>query len=442
MVLSLLACATPDVRPPRGDFHAQVDETQIPTVTRVHWDLEGVHRVEYGLEVLDRHTADTDTADITIALHAGTWWVRAHTAMPSGEERVSHTVEVEVGATPGPLAALQLLRSEPGAEMRHHWLLLNQYEPESEWSWAAVIDGQAAYRWYLPTPPGALKIHRVRPDPGGDGIWWAGYHWWREEDLGTLVHTAWDGTERGRWAAEEEHHDFTLHDDGSVAWLSWVYRDAPMPGADGPTATDAIRTMVPGEETQIAFSMLEDYPAEPAVPCRHALRMQYLPGWSEWSHSNSLIWEPTEDAWWVMARYLDQLIAIDRPTGTLKWRLGGQGSDFEFEGRPFDHAHFSEGWPGGVLLFDNRDHDDDPVSRVVEYALEDGVAREVWSYEQPDGEHVGFLGDARRLPGGNRLVVWSSIGLIEEVTPSGEVVWAAQSTDVVGRVTVVPVGLQ
>ncbi len=37
-----------------------------------------------------------------------------------------------------------------------------------------------------------------------------------------------------------------------------------------------------------------------------------------------------------------------------------------------------------------------------------------------------MLGDARRLPGGNVLISWTVLGLMQEQTPDGQVVWEAK----------------
>ena len=63
-------------------------------------------------------------------------------------------------------------------------------------------------------------------------------------------------------------------------------------------------------------------------------------------------------------------------------------------------------------------------SRAVEYTidLETGLAELVWEHVSDPPLYVYSLGDLARLPSGNTLVVWSTSGLMEEVTPAGEVV--------------------
>ncbi|MFT4626459.1 MAG: hypothetical protein ACI8PZ_005136 [Myxococcota bacterium] len=407
----------------------------MPTTWRLRWEAPGDrHWVEYGREdPLEGRTAVRATPGGLVRLPAGEWIVRA-VSEGSGGRREGPVLDVHVPPPPPNLGAFQVVQSRPEAEMNDLLLLFNQYDMTDRWSWVAVVDGRGEHRWYLPGPPAPWKINRAQVGPEGDP-WYATYHWDREVDWGTLHHVGWDGDSAGLWSLPEQHHDFVV-EPGAVHWLSWVYRDEPMPGTDAAVATDAVRRRaLDGGEAEVLWSVLDGW-VEPYTPCSHARDPKFRPGFLEFTHGNSLV--AVGDEWWVMLRYLDQLIAIDRDTGEVNWALGGPGADVVFEGEPFSHPHFSEGWPGGLLVFDNGSHRADPVSRAVEYALEDGVAREVWSFAHPDGEHVPFLGDVRSLPGGNRLVVWSSLGALMEVTPDGSVVWEAHTTDVVGRVTVLP----
>ncbi len=100
----------------------------------------------------------------------------------------------------------------------------------------------------------------------------------------------------------------------------------------------------------------------------------------------------------------------------------------------------SEAWDDRTLLFDNGNHGVNPVSRAVEYQVDEarGVVEEVWSFDHPDGGDMTHLGDARRLPGGNTRISWSPDGILTEVTPGGDIVWEARVDQKVGRIEFVP----
>ena len=133
--------------------------------------------------------------------------------------------------------------------------------------------------------------------------------------------------------------------------------------------------------------------------------------------------------------------------------MGGRSSDFTREDGsplytsaedswPWSHAHLSDAWEGGALLFDNGDHYDPPVSGVVEVAWDEEArtVREVWRWTRPDGVFLFTLGDARRLPGGNVLVAWTGEGRLTEITRDGDIVWDARAEPglQVSRIQVLP----
>jgi arylsulfate sulfotransferase len=151
----------------------------------------------------------------------------------------------------------------------------------------------------------------------------------------------------------------------------------------------------------------------------------------DWAHANSVVYDPATDLFVVSLRHQEAVIAIDRPSGELRWILGthdGWGlpwSDklltpispvFEW---PY-HQHAASITPHGtVLLFDNGNGrafppapqlpEVDRYSRAVEYRV-DPVAmtvEQLWAYGGPNDKwYSAFLCDADWLPQtGNVLVV-------------------------------------
>ena len=123
--------------------------------------------------------------------------------------------------------------------------------------------------------------------------------------------------------------------------------------------------------------------------------------------------------------------------GEMAWQLGGRDGTFvpaEPDQAPL-HGHFTHAFDDRVLMFDNQTHGDLP-SRVMELRLDEAnhTYEAVWVHEEPDGGKVTYLGDARRLPGGNTLIDWSPRGELEEVTADHETVWRLDTPLVTGRV--------
>lgn len=145
-------------------------------------------------------------------------------------------------------------------------------------------------------------------------------------------------------------------------------------------------------------------------------------GGHDWTHGNGLVYRSEDDSLLLSMRHQDWVIAIERSTDAVRWRLGPEG-DFELQGgRWFFHQHSPE-WQldGTLLLYDNGVGDpdladDEERSRAVRYALDTKAltAREVWT-DEPEPFVAPVAGDADLMPSGHVLVLDSSI-----FGPSGE----------------------
>ena len=90
-------------------------------------------------------------------------------------------------------------------------------------------------------------------------------------------------------------------------------------------------------------------------------------------------------------------------------------------GSPWDFQHDANLTADGTLLLVSHEPD---ATVAREYALTADGLSEVWSLSGPLS---GFLGQARRLSGGNTMVNFGGKGLIREVTPSGQTVWQLEA---------------
>ena len=136
----------------------------------------------------------------------------------------------------------------------------------------------------------------------------------------------------------------------------------------------------------------------------------------------------------VSSRHLSEVTKIDRRTGKVIWRLGGENNQFTFINDPigFSYQHDARpvpGKPDQYTIFDNGDYHNPPFSRVVEYKL-DTVAMTatlVWEYHHNPAYYTFFMGNAQRLPNGNTFIDWANTSLPKafEITPSGDIVYSA-----------------
>lgn len=174
---------------------------------------------------------------------------------------------------------------------------------------------------------------------------------------------------------------------------------------------------------------LADRPVSPS----DAVTPRFMSNVFNVTHANSLA--IANDGNLIMSvRYYDEVIKIDRQTGEVMWRIGGKASvnnEFTFIDDPlhgFSHQHHAQILENGnLLLFDNGVLHDEPISRVVEYEIDEinKTARLVWSQYHPTNGITDVVGSVQRLENGNSLVSWGSLQPnVTEVTPEGDTVLA------------------
>ncbi len=445
LALALLACAAP---PDTGDTDPQVDRQLdavgavgevVPTVLGVSWQLDqaGLSYVEYGLDgALDQRTpalADaTEVQRTLLGLKAGrTYTWRAVTELEDGTRLESPVGEVELEPVPAEVVPIAVESIHPERQMPGGYFITNQVQTED--TWAVIIDRDGDYVWWWPGPED-LSMFNVELSRDGRSLVYCYADRNQAEDQA--------GTARVELATGEEvhtrnlmgHHDFEQLPDGTVAWLGLEIRDVQIDDKVWTVAGDTIMeapegTGEEGPFTQV-FNYFDDY-RDPWIHNGNFFVEAYNTGAQDWSHTNSLVYEPDQDAYFAMARHLDAMLKIDRSSGELVWELGGDHNQFtpvnDLEW--WSGGHSSEIWDGGALVFDNGDFKSPKVSRVVELAWDEELmtVQEVWSYTDPKNRYTIMGGDARKLANGNILVAWTTQGLITEITPTKDVVWTAET---------------
>lgn len=246
-------------------------------------------------------------------------------------------------------------------------------------------------------------------------------------ELGRFVEFLDDGTvlreHRPVRSPETGVHELRLYADGSRL-LYGAQREAvdmrPHGGWDG---------------TEVRHCVVEyERPSLPLFTWSTADGMEYTDSYDglAWSQINpyhvNAIDRDTDGDLLVSMRNASQVVKIDVATGNVLWRLGGKRNEFAFVGDPlggFSRQHGIRRLPNGnIILFDNGNDHTPPVSRAVEYQLDEKAktARMVWEYR--DTTHGFAMGFAERLPNGNTLICFGTARVIKEVTPGGSVVFA------------------
>jgi hypothetical protein len=147
-------------------------------------------------------------------------------------------------------------------------------------------------------------------------------------------------------------------------------------------------------------------------------------------HGNSIALTPDGNIL-LSSRHLDEVTKINRRTGNIMWRMGGKyckNNEFTFINDPyhgFSHQHNAHYIPNGdLLIFDNGNLHEPPLTRVLEYQVSDETrtARLVWSYD--DNRLSYSRGSAKRLTNGNTVIGWGQVdykgqAFTTEVRPDG-----------------------
>lgn len=173
---------------------------------------------------------------------------------------------------------------------------------------------------------------------------------------------------------------------------------------------------------------------------------------SDWLHMNAVAYNAELDQVILNSKNFSEFWIIDHsistedaagPAGDLLYRWGNP--EAASAGTDDDQILFAQhnaywipdGLPGAgnILIFDNG-APERPYSSVVEmapardadgrYVMNEGEI--VWRYtaETPGDFYAEYISGAQRQPNGNTLITSGSHGLIFEVTPDGEIVWAYQ----------------
>jgi hypothetical protein len=131
-------------------------------------------------------------------------------------------------------------------------------------------------------------------------------------------------------------------------------------------------------------------------------------------HGNSIEVDSDENIL-ISNRRSSEIIKIDRNSGDVIWYLGGPNNDFMFINdscNGFSKQHDVRRIENGnIILYDNGNDHEPPLSRVLEYEIDEDemIANLIWDFVQPDG-YVGLaMGSVQRLPNENTLINWGTI---------------------------------
>jgi hypothetical protein len=132
----------------------------------------------------------------------------------------------------------------------------------------------------------------------------------------------------------------------------------------------------------------------------------------------------------ISCRNLEEITKIDRNTGDIIWRFGGENNQFEFENDTlgFSVQHDIRKLPSGnISLFDNGSkHPDPKFSSALEYHLDEvNLKATLVNRFRHEPDVLGYvMGNLQNKPDGSKVVGWGSAHQsITEFDSVGEVLY-------------------
>jgi len=149
----------------------------------------------------------------------------------------------------------------------------------------------------------------------------------------------------------------------------------------------------------------------------------------DWSHCNSIKVDYDGNIL-LSTRNFNEVTKINRQTGNIIWRLGGERNQFEFidDNRRFARQHDAKrNTAGNLILFDNGVRLVPQYSSLVEYELDEDslTATLIRRFSRDETVWSRIRGGVQGLPNGNHLISWgeSNEPAVTEINPDNEIVY-------------------
>jgi len=147
----------------------------------------------------------------------------------------------------------------------------------------------------------------------------------------------------------------------------------------------------------------------------------------DWTHSNSISYDASDDAYYITIRYLNKACKIDRASKTLLWCVGGEDSEFASIGETqiLDNPHSVLPFNGGIYVFENNDElfDGCAAGTIISLDFTSWTAQETWTYGTGTCVDNPLFGNLDPLTNGNLLLALGAAGQIDVTTLEGKTVW-------------------
>ena len=306
---------TGDTQTPTGDeiFSAfTVEPGAIPGVmlATATTTEAGTVRIEYGLDAAlgtasPEGASGTSHSRAVLGVKTGrTYTFQAVFTGSDGTERRSAAITARVDPTDVSVPTFNVGKPlDTSIACDDGGFLLVSYLGQNN-SGVAIVDRDGDVVWALPFAQTNVQLARTRPGVDGVSITYTTADGNRIEQIGQIVRQPIDGSPAVVTYTDTSHHDYIQHADGSYGWLGYTF--GAYTCEDGTTfddtATDTIMESADGasfDEAVEVFNVFDDY----GLPLDCDINDEnFLPGFFDISHANSLAYRESDDAYFLMWR--------------------------------------------------------------------------------------------------------------------------------------------
>jgi hypothetical protein len=297
-----------------------------------------------------------------------------------------------------------------------------------------IVDDTGEPVWFHPLPgvdEDAFNFE-VQTYKGEPVItWWEGLHTGYGQGEYVIFDQSYSEVKRFKAGNgyEGDHHEFFITPENTALITIYSKVERDLSGVGGPVdgvVLDGIVQEIDIETGEVLFEWhsldhitLDESRYEPPPDLETSF---------DYFHINSI--DPHPEGYLIIsARRTSAVYKVDRKTGEVVWRLGGEQSDFDMGwGTMTDWQHDARYHPDGTItIFDNGGVTKDVQSRgiVVEVDEEAMSATLIGEYTHPDKILAATQGNVQVLPNGNVFVGWGSEPFFSEFSRDGELLFDA-----------------
>ena len=410
-----------------------------PTIPHITWTAEEpatVH-VDYGLGELDRHTAEMEVegGDVGILLPGFTAnqdvRFEAVSVTDAGTSTCVGTIRTGV-----PSCALTL--SIPVNETRDPppFQYLMGTACQMTGGGIVFITDRAGKMTWCTAYEGPYSAFDAFFATNGGGILASRFHTDHSIDAGAILRFGLDGQQTDEVAIPLGHHFFTElppdAPDGAAGTFAYLAIDArswtdPDSGEILDVVGDALMEVAPDGSLRTVLSTWDILPVTKGVLWNQGFYAQGM----DWTHANSIHYNPGTDHYLMSLGGIDVILEIDRRTATVARSFGQAGLlegmyDIADGSTPFHTQHEVDLTEAGeIRLFTTLPEADGGLR----YAVDDEnlSLRETAAVGFDLGYESFALGQYLPLDDGGALLNYATAGMIVQLDADGNIVWQAET---------------